>query len=200
MDFFKIKERSDKKDSVTIYPDFLVGRSQDLMVRGKGFYAIWDPERGLWSTDEYDVQRFVDKEIARYARTHTFEEDISVKVQYLSSFSSKKWNDYKSWVGSIGDNSHQLDQHITFADDQPARAKYASKRLPYSLNTDECPAYEELMSTLYDPGERSKLEWAIGSVFTGASTDIQKFIVLYGEAGAGKSTVLNIIQMLFDGY
>lgn len=29
---------------------------------------------------------------------------------------------------------------------------------------------------------------------------LQKFMVLYGAAGTGKSTVLNIIQQLFDGY
>ena len=200
MDFFEIKERSDKKDTVTIYPDFLVGRSQDLMVRGKGFYAIWDPEKGLWSTDEYDVQRFVDAEVARYRQTHDFGDDISVRTQYLSSYSSKKWGDYRGWVSSMADNAHQLDETITFADAEPARAKYASKRLPYSLSTDECPVYEELVSTLYDPVERSKLEWAIGAILDGASRDIQKFIVLYGAAGSGKSTILNIVQMLFQGY
>lgn len=29
---------------------------------------------------------------------------------------------------------------------------------------------------------------------------LQKFMVLYGAAGTGKSTVLNIIQQLFEGY
>ena len=28
----------------------------------------------------------------------------------------------------------------------------------------------------------------------------KKFIVLYGEGGSGKSTFLNIVQKLFDGY
>ena len=57
MDFYRIKERSVKKGLVEIYPDFRICRSKDLMVRGKAFYAIWDEEAGLWSTDEYDVQR-----------------------------------------------------------------------------------------------------------------------------------------------
>ena len=52
------------------------------------------------------------------------------------------------------------------------------------------------MSTLYAQEERDKLEWAIGSIFLGDSKTIQKFIVLYGEAGSGKSTVLNIIQKI----
>jgi energy-coupling factor transporter ATP-binding protein EcfA2 len=61
-------------------------------------------------------------------------------------------------------------------------------------------AYNELIGTLYDVDERAKLEWAIGAIVSGDAKDIQKFIVLYGEAGAGKSTILNIIQKLFEGY
>ena len=56
------------------------------------------------------------------------------------------------------------------------------------------------MSTLYSADERRKIEWAIGSIVTGDSKWKQKFMVLYGSAGTGKSTVLNIIQKLFKGY
>jgi energy-coupling factor transporter ATP-binding protein EcfA2 len=56
------------------------------------------------------------------------------------------------------------------------------------------------MSTLYSEEERHKIEWAIGSIVTGDSKKIQKFMVLYGAAGTGKSTILNIIQQLFEGY
>jgi energy-coupling factor transporter ATP-binding protein EcfA2 len=56
------------------------------------------------------------------------------------------------------------------------------------------------MTRLYTPAERKKLEWAIGSVVAGDAKDIQKFIVLYGEGGSGKSTFLNIVQKLFPGY
>ena len=64
MDFYQIGmreiERGPRKGEFELYPDFTVGRSKDLMVRGRSFYAIWDEEKGLWSTDEYDVQRLVD--------------------------------------------------------------------------------------------------------------------------------------------
>jgi phage/plasmid-associated DNA primase len=56
------------------------------------------------------------------------------------------------------------------------------------------------MEVLYDPEERAKLEWSIGAIFTGDAKHIQKFIVLYGEAGSGKSTFLNLVQALFEGY
>lgn len=61
LDFFTFAERAAKGGAIEIRPDWKVLRSYDLMVRGRDFYAVWDEERGLWSTDEYDVQRLVDK-------------------------------------------------------------------------------------------------------------------------------------------
>lgn len=75
-----------------------------------------------------------------------------------------------------------------------------SKRLPYVLEPGNIDAYDELMQTLYSPDEREKIEWCIGSIVNGDSKTIQKFMVLYGPPGSGKSTVLNIIQKLFTGY
>ncbi len=74
------------------------------------------------------------------------------------------------------------------------------KRLNYPLEEGDITAYEKLISTLYSPEERMKIEWAIGSIVCGESQKLQKFLVLYGAAGTGKSTILNIIQQLFEGY
>ena len=46
----------------------------------------------------------------------------------------------------------------------------------------------------------ARLEWAIGSIVNGDSQWLQKFLVLYGAMGTGKSTILNVVQQLFDGY
>jgi replication-associated recombination protein RarA len=50
------------------------------------------------------------------------------------------------------------------------------------------------MSVLYAPSERMKIEWAIGAIVNGDSKKLQKFLVMYGAPGTGKSTVINIIQ------
>ena len=69
MDFYKIKEEEKehrgKPNTISLYPDFKVCRSKDLMVRGRDFYAVWDEKANLWSTDEYDVQRLVDEELKK---------------------------------------------------------------------------------------------------------------------------------------
>jgi energy-coupling factor transporter ATP-binding protein EcfA2 len=199
MDFYQIKERN-RNGLIEIYPDFKVCRSKDLMVRGKSFYAIWDEERGIWSTDEYDVQRLVDADLMDYRERLMSKTDSIVKAKLMSEFSTKAWTEFRNYLNHISDNSYQLDERLTFSNTEIKKKDYVSKRLPYPLEEGSYNAYDELIGTLYEPDERAKLEWAIGAVVSGDSRSIQKFIVLYGEAGAGKSTMLNIIQKLFTGY
>jgi hypothetical protein len=202
MDFFKIKTRPPKKGGeLVIYPDFLVARSKDLMIRGKNFYAVWDADRGLWSTDEYDVRRLVDEDLLEYKKKYVGEGNHSdVKVNYMKDFSTNSWSQFKTFLSHMSDNAHELDSTLTFADQEITKDDYVSKRLPYPLKQGLTDAWELLISTLYNPEERAKIEWAIGAVISGESKNIQKFLVLYGEAGGGKSTILNIIQKLFEGY
>jgi energy-coupling factor transporter ATP-binding protein EcfA2 len=195
MDFFQVNTRETRGGTLEAYPDFIVGRSKDLMVRGRGFYAIWDEDAGLWSTDEYDVQRLVDYELARYAEQQGIQQ-----VRYMRSFGSNGWTQFRKFVSNVSDNAHQLDESLTFANTNVKKTDYVSRRLPYQLAPGDYSAWDELVGTLYAPSERAKIEWAIGSVIAGDSKKIQKFIVLYGPAGTGKSTILNIIQKLFDGY
>ena len=200
MDFYQIRERNSKKGTTEIYPDFRVARSKDLMIRGRSFYAIWDDEKGLWSTDEYDVQRLIDKDLLEYKNRLAEKIDNVIHVKYMSDYASNSWSQYRNYIFRISDNAHQLDTSLTFLNTEVKKKDYVSRRLPYSLEEGNCEAFDELMSTLYDPDERAKLEWAIGAIVAGEAKDIQKFIVLYGTAGSGKSTFLNIIQKLFEGY
>lgn len=199
MDFYQICTR-ENKGAPELYPDFTVGRSKDLMVRGRSFYAIWDEERGLWSTDEYDVQRLVDADLKRYADEAKASSGISYNVKYLRSFSSNGWSQFRKFLQNVSDNSHQLDENLTFANQEVKKNDYVSRRLGYPLEPGEFSAFDELIGTLYSVEERAKIEWAIGAVVSGDAKKIQKFLVLYGPAGTGKSTILNIIQKLFEGY
>lgn len=199
MDFFRICTR-ETKGAQEIYPDFIVGRSKDLMVRGKSFYAIWDEQAGLWSTDEYDVQRLVDDELDRHTQKLREETGLTYNIKHLRSFSSNGWSQFRKYLQNISDNSHQLDESLTFANDEVKKTDYVSRRLPYPLTPGDHSAWDELIGTLYSEEERAKIEWAIGAVVSGDSKKIQKFLVLYGAAGTGKSTILGIIQQLFEGY
>ena len=200
MDFYEIKERALKSGTTEVRPAWRVLRFKDLMIRGKSFYAVYNPETHFWSTEEYDLMRIVDADVARRFEEASKRVDGSVWARYLGDYDSKTYADYKSWMSKLPDVYHPLDGGILFENQTPRREDYATRTLSYSLSDDPCPAYEELMSTLYDPDEREKLEWGIGSVFTGDSAWIQKFFVLYGSAGSGKSTVLNLISRLLDDH
>lgn len=200
IDFMKISTRS-KKNVTEIYPKFIIKKSQDLMIRGGDFYAIWIEKLGLWSTDEQDALQLIDDELYRYSEEYKKNNQGTVKVLYMWDAESgmiDMWHKYCQ--KQMRDSFKMLDEKLIFSNTDTTKKDYASKKLNYPLEKGDISAYDKLISTLYSEEERQKIEWAIGSIISGDSKKIQKFLVLYGAAGTGKSTILNIIQQLFEGY
>ena len=200
LDFVTVRAFSKRKDTVEIYPEFALKSSKDLMIRGHAFYAIWDEEHMIWSTSEFVAVKLIDQEILRFAEEYRKRTDQGVIVRTLKDFSSKKWLEFLTYCKNSPDNYHELDSKIIFQNTKVKKEDYSSFCLPYNLIKGPHEAYDELIGTLYDPSEKKKLEWAIGSIIAGDSKSIQKFIVLYGGPGTGKSTMLDIINNLFTGY
>lgn len=204
LDFLIVSTRIPKKGIVEVYPKFVTYGSKldDLMIRGGDFYAVWNEDTNLWSTDEQDALRLIDIELDQYAKDHKDDyPDTYMKVMHMwdsESGSIDKW--HKFVQKQMRDRYHPLDEALTFANTETTKSDYASKRLSYPFEKVPTPAYDELMDVLYSPEERHKIEWAIGAIVAGDAKNIQKFIVMYGAPKTGKSTVLNIIQQLFDGY
>lgn len=200
LDFFTISDVTNEKDGkIIIAPSFKVGRSQDLMVRGQRFYAIWDEEAGMWSTDEYDVGRLVDNALRAYAKEH-YPDNDNVSIKTMRNYNSKSWTTYRMFVNNLSDHYVQLDDKLTFLDTQVKKTDYVSRRLPYALAPGDHSAWDEIVGTLYSPEERRKIEWSIGSIIAGDSKRIQKFFVFYGRPGSGKSTIMDVMERLFPGY
>ena len=201
MDFVNIVVEHTRK-GIKVYADFLNQKSKDLMIRGNRFYAIWDEENQVWSRDPYRCVKLIDLETKKKADEVSAElGGIDVEVLYLRNTGSgrmAKWNEYITKLSF--DNFVPLDSTLVFANTERSRELYSSHSLPYVLAPGDCSAYDTLMSVLYSPEERNKLEWLIGSVVTGDSKTLQKFGVLTGDAGSGKGTVISIIRKLFDGY
>ena len=201
IDFLMISTRSKKNGVIEIYPKFIIKKSSDLMIRGGDFYAIWMEERGLWSTDEQDALQLIDKELDIYAKENKEKFDAHVKVLHMWDAESgmiDSWHKYCQ--KQMRDNFHTLDDKLIFSNTDTTKEDYASKRLTYPLEDGDYSAWDKLIGTLYSPDERHKIEWSIGSIVSGESKNIQKFMVFYGSAGTGKSTILNIVQQLFEGY
>jgi energy-coupling factor transporter ATP-binding protein EcfA2 len=199
LDFLVISSRSTKRGSMEVYPKFIIKKSSDLMIRGGDFYAIWNENKGLWCTDENDALMMIDKELDDYVEKNTFSSDVKV-LHMWDAETGMIDNWHKYCQKQMRDNYVSLDEKIMFSNSECSKKEYASRVLEYPLVKGSYSGFDKLIGTLYSEEERHKIEWAIGSIINGASKHIQKFMVLYGSAGAGKSTILNIIQELFQGY
>lgn len=200
LDFVEIVHARGRKDTVDVFPIFKVNtRTEDLMTRGGDFYAVWDADTGLWSTDEQTVITKVDDMIRKYIDEHQSKfADANVNPRFMLYSNTgviDQW--HKFCQKQMRDTFHPLDEKVIFANTPVKKKDYVSMRLPYEIGPGTTDAYDEIMSTLYAPEERKKLEWSVGAIISGDSKKIQKFIVLYGDSGAGKSTFLDIVQDLF---
>lgn len=200
LDFYEIRKQTTKNGVLEVFPNFIISRSKDLMIKGGDFYAVWDETSSMWSTDIYKVKEIIDNEVLAEANALKPSTNGIVKPLLMRDNSTKLWKEFTNYIATLSDHYVQLDSHVTFMNDNVVKEDYVSKRVNYALAPGSIYAYDELMSTLYAPGEREKIEWAIGSIVEGDAKDIQKFLVLYGEAGTGKSTVLHIIEKLFNNY
>ena len=203
-DFLQIKvDNRDNKSLTIVSPKFLVGNSDDLMIRGRDFYAIWDEEKGLWSSSEARAIKLIDNELQKYVEENIDKLNRNVSVRYLRDSTTGAIDDWHKYVQKqMRDNYIQLDSKLTFRNSETRKEDYASKKLGYDLAEGDTSAYDEMMSTLFNPPERQKLEWSVGAIISGdTAEEIQKFAVLYGPPGSGKGTFLKfVVQELFKGY
>ena len=209
----KIEVKNDRKmkeERILIYPTFNI-TGKDIMKKGGKFYAIFDKETGFWTTDESKIYEFIDRELY-LVRDKLGKEDgfgefrdkdgYKINVSTMDDSQTKNYQEFSNWFSKLPQNHNykQLDNDITYIGDEVDANMYRTKRLSYEVKEGSIENYEKLMETLYSKENREKLEWAIGSVYTGDSKKNEKFIVLYGDPGTGKSTVLDLIKDLFDGY
>ena len=201
MDFLMVATKRLKSGVTEIYPKFIIKSSKDLMIRARDFYAIWLEETGLWSTDEQNAVHYVDMELELYAKEHESEFPFGYSIRYMWDSESRVIDDWHRYCQKqMRDNFTPLDENLIFTNTPTNKKDFASKRLPYALEPGPIDAYQRLFSVLYSEGEKHKLEWAVGAILTGDAKTLQKFMVLYGSGGTGKSTFLNLVQQLFDGY
>ena len=100
------------------------------MIRGGDFYAVWVEELGLWSTDEDDVSRMIDRELDKFAEENRSKFDANVKILYMWDSESgmiDSW--HKFCQKQMRDSFHMLDENLIFSNSATNKKDYASKRV-----------------------------------------------------------------------
>lgn len=198
MDFIRVACKENKDGTKEFYPSLQALESTDLVIRGGQFVAIWDEDTGLYSRRLSHVADIIDRSFMRMMGDRLRAGDTVKKVRV---YDNQIYSRLMGLMRSIGDMGPELDQRIVFANEEPTKGMAASFKMPYELSGAPTPVWDEIISSLYSDEERLKIEWAIGSIFSGASIDeVQKFYVFFGPPGSGKSTIMNIIEWLFDGH
>lgn len=204
MDQVQIREMSNGKNKIQIIADPKMRNYKDLLVKGGAFYAVYDKDTSLWSQDLQRLGELIDNDILEYKEEHSAaleREGIAVSCQLMQNMSNGAWNRYMASFKNLTDSKETLNQKIIFRNDQPQREDYATQQLDYEIKPGDISYYDLLMSTLYAPEQREKLEWGIGAIIDGKDIEkIQKMFVIYGDPGTGKSTVLKVMEQMFPGY
>jgi len=200
LNFLDVGVIKESKYGPIIGPKFKVtSNNNDLMIKGGKFAAIYDESSNLWLTSESEAQRIIDQQVEDYINSNKNKLYYS-SILKMEDFDTGRWTTFKKYIASMNDNFHNLDEKVTFQNTEVKKKDYVSKRLPYAYAEGPIDSWDAIIGTLYNPEEREKIEWAIGAIISGDSKKIQKFLVLYGPPKSGKSTILNIIQKLFEGY
>lgn len=199
MDFYEIETipMRGQAGMMEVRPNFINLKSRDIMLRDGDFVAVWNPKTGLWSKHEDDVIDIIDNDVFNYVEKSGIQ---NLFPRICRKDSDGVWRQYRQWSKNMVDTDHPLDRMPVFKDTILRQEDHVSYRLPYSLEDGEPTNWFKLVDTLYDPSERQKIEWTIGSVLTGDCRTIDKFLVFYGDPGSGKSTILNVMQRLFGDF
>lgn len=199
MDFFTIETNPIRGQMgfMEAVPRFINVKSRDIMIRDGSFVAIWNPKIELWSQNEFDVIDIIDDDVYRYVEMSGIQ---NLVPKLCRRDDDGVWRKYRLWSKNMVDTDHPLDRTPVFENTPIRQDDYVSYRLPYSLENGVPVNWTKLIDTLYDPSERQKIEWMIGAILTGDCRRIDKFLILYGDPGSGKSTILNVMQKLFGEY
>ena len=203
MDFYKVCHKTGSGDTVDVEPRFKSCGFSDVILFAKNIRYFWDEANQIWSNDESRLVSVINNDILQeYDKlVKDPKQNYRVVIPHLmESTSDKTWVEYLKFKSTAVENFHLMDPNLTWQNTETVKEDYVTKRLSYSLEPGDYSAFDELIGYLYSAEERRKLEWAIGSIVSGKSKEIQKFIVLFGAPGTGKGTILDIIKLLFKGY
>lgn len=194
---FVIPETIEKTKKIS--PAFSIIRRKDLMTKGGKFEAFYNEKTNLWCDDIIELCEQIDDKLEE-EENRVNQVFNGYKYIPISISSTHKWDDFVKYVKNLNDKFVTLNPKITFADQETKREDYVMNKLDYVMAPGDYSAWDTLVSRLYTPEDKQKIEWAIGALISGDSRKIQKCIFIEGQPGKGKSTIFEIMQNMFPYY
>ena len=218
MDFLVMREVSKAKNGkyIKLEPTFNFGDSQDIIIKGGKVYAIYDESKKLWVTNDNYFPTILDKELKKIYKDYEKElerkaANDSLSRTYLENdfrfdkfgnSSSGYLRNFNKFAKEIENVNSEIDINtkVIFKNMELEREDYCANKLDYAIEEGSTESWDALIDVLYEPIEKEKIEWLMGSIISGYSQVMQKFFMFYGAPGTGKSTVLDIFEDMFQGY
>lgn len=197
LDFITLVTRKKSKDVYEVEPSVKIKRSKDLIVKGGDWNACWDSEANMWTTDWYRFIDIVDGIVSDYIPPSD-NPGVTITKKYFSDANNGTAKKAIEAFKMFPKIDHALDREVTFKSEEVTKRDYRSRRLPYDPEDIPTPWYDKLMSTIWTDEDRQMVEWCMGAILTGEAKNIQKFLVMYGDPGSGKSTTIKIFRKLLE--
>lgn len=218
MDFLSVRVKKYGKNNHTIMlePHHDLRDSKDIIIKGGGIFAIYDENKHIWVTDEAKMMAVMDRAWRKIFNAKV--KEIEEGNKYLSATDKKyivndiEFDNYTSDCGYFKrlvsfakdvqnyNADIDLNSRVIFKNMDVTKEDYSTGKLPYNLEEGSTECWDQMVGYLYDPEEKEKIEWMIGSIVSGYSQKIQKFFVFYGQPGSGKGTIMKIVESMFKPY
>ena len=113
MDFYEIETNPIRGQMgfMEVAPWFRNVNSRDIMLRDGDFVAIWNPNTGLWSKNEFDVVDLIDSDVRNYVENSHVQNMIP---RFCVSERDGVWKRYRQWTKNMVNTDHPLDRNPVF--------------------------------------------------------------------------------------
>lgn len=191
---------SNRAEQYKLDIDFSLNGSNDVICKGGDIVAYWNEYTQSWEPKDSlyaYAKQFLDQMAKEELANHPDQMIIVANPMLISSGASVR---LEKFIKALPESPVLFNQKIIWKGDPIEKRDYSTVQMPYSLVDAPCPCYDALMSVLYNPEDRTMLEWVAGAALCNEGGKIEKFVYLEGDPGSGKSTFLNILSKVVGPY
>lgn len=173
--------------------------SKDAVSRGGQLYGYWDGER--WNSlleGDTKLRMTINDKLYKY-----MEDKYKGQpgVRFTSPLLNSGSRDYRDFIKSYSGNPNiEFDTTIFYKSDTPARDMYSTYQLPYDPQDIPTPTFDKMMDKWYEKDSQERILWLLGASLSNNMKNLEKFLFIYGKGGAGKGSLIKVIEQVYGKY